>query len=100
MSLIAVIFALICERGVTHLLHLRELRWLDPIFDHADRALGGRTGLAAIATAVFLLAMLTVPVAIASQMLGPQLLRPAAVRLRGRRAAAFVRSARSEGRGG
>ncbi len=74
MSLIAVIFALICERGVTHLLRLRELRWLDPIFDHADRALGGRTGLAAIATAVFLLAVLTVPVAIASQMLGPQLL--------------------------
>ena len=44
MSLLALIFALLCERGLTQLLRLRELRWLDPLFDRTDRALGGRTG--------------------------------------------------------
>ena len=56
-------------------MRLRELRWLDPIFDHADRALGGRTGPRGdLRPRSSLLAVLTVPVAIASQMLGPQLL--------------------------
>ena len=44
MSLLALLFALVCERSLTHLLHLRELRWLDPYFDFADRTLGSRTG--------------------------------------------------------
>jgi hypothetical protein len=35
MSLLALLLALACERGLTHLFHLRELRWLDP---YADRA--------------------------------------------------------------
>lgn len=74
MSLLALLFALISERGLTHLLHLRELRWLDPLFDTADRALGGRTGLLALATGMLLVALPVVPVAILSRGLGPQLL--------------------------
>jgi membrane protein required for beta-lactamase induction len=74
MSLLALVFALLCERGLTHLLHLRELRWLDPLFDHADRALGGRTGLVPIVTAIALLTLAAAPVAFVSRQLGPQLL--------------------------
>jgi membrane protein required for beta-lactamase induction len=74
MSLLALLFALACERGLTHLLHLRELRWLDPLFDTADRALGGRTGLMAVLTAVVILAVAALPVAVISHLLGPQLL--------------------------
>ena len=33
MNLLALLFALACERGLTHLLHLRELRWLDRYCD-------------------------------------------------------------------
>ena len=48
MSLLALLFALVCERGLTQLLHLREWRWLDAYFDWADRALAGRTGAPAV----------------------------------------------------
>jgi AmpE protein len=74
MSLIALIFALLCERGLTQLFRLRELRWLDPLFDRADRALGGRTGVPAVVTAMTLLVVAVLPVAALSQWLGPQLL--------------------------
>src|SRR5215212_5678164 len=73
-SLLALIFALLCERGLTHLFHLREMRWLDPLFDRADRALAGRTGVIALVTAVALLAIVALPVALVSHYLGPQLL--------------------------
>ena len=74
MSLIALIFALLCERGLTQLFRLRELRWLDPLFDRADRALGGRVGVPAVLTAIALLAIAVLPVAALSRWLGPQLL--------------------------
>lgn len=74
MSLLALIFALVCERGLTQLFRLRELRWLDPLFDRADRALGGRTGIPALLAAVALLALAVLPVAAFSRWLGPQLL--------------------------
>lgn len=74
MSLAALLFALFCERGLTHLLHLREGRWLDPVFDRADRMLGGRTGPVAFAGAVALVLLPTVPVALAWVALGPHLL--------------------------
>jgi AmpE protein len=73
-SLLALLFALVCERGLTHLLHLREWRWLDPYFDYADRALGGRRGAVAVVTAVVLLALPVLPVALVSDWLGPRLL--------------------------
>lgn len=74
MSLLALLFALACERGLTHLLHLRELRWLDPYFDRADRALGGQTGLAAAISAFMLVALPVLPVALAWHWLDPHLL--------------------------
>ena len=51
MSLLALLFALACERGLTHLLHLREWRWLDPYFDWADSAMAGRSGLPVVLAA-------------------------------------------------
>ena len=56
MSLLALLFALVCERGLTQLLHLREWRWLDRYFDWADRALAGRTGAPVALAAIALLA--------------------------------------------
>jgi membrane protein required for beta-lactamase induction len=74
MSLLALLFALVCERGLTQLLHLREWRWLDPYFDWADRALAGRTGALVVLAAIALLALPVLPVMAAAYWLGPQLL--------------------------
>ncbi|HET7204516.1 MAG TPA: regulatory signaling modulator protein AmpE [Steroidobacteraceae bacterium] len=74
MSLLALLFALVCERGLTHVLHLRESRWLDPYFDFADRALGSRTGPVVLLMAVVLVALPVLPVALVSEALEPHLL--------------------------
>jgi AmpE protein len=74
MSLLALLFALACERGLTHVLHLREWRWLDPYFDWADRALAGRTGAVAAITALVLIVLPALPVLFVARWLGPQLL--------------------------
>jgi membrane protein required for beta-lactamase induction len=73
-SLLALIFALVCERGLTHLLHLREWRWLDRYFDVADRALGGRTGVLVTLAAIGLVALPVLPVAFVAHSLEPHLL--------------------------
>jgi AmpE protein len=72
MSLVALLFALVCERGITHLLHLREWRWLDSYFDAADRAFGSRRGAALVLVAIVLIALPVLPVALVSEWLGPQ----------------------------
>ena len=74
MSLLALLFALVCERGLTHLLHLREGRWLDRYFDAADRALGGRTGVVVMLVALALVTLPVIPVAVVSRALEPHLL--------------------------
>jgi AmpE protein len=74
MSLLALLFALACERGLTHLLHLREWRWLDRYFDHADRAMAGRAGPAVILVALALLAIPVLPVLLVARWLDPHLL--------------------------
>jgi membrane protein required for beta-lactamase induction len=74
MSLLALLFALACERGLTHLLHLREWRWLDPLFDGADRALAGRTGPIVTLTAIALIAVPVLPVLLVARWLDPRLL--------------------------
>lgn len=74
MSLLALLFALVCERGLTHLLRLRESRWLDPYFDFADRALGSRTGPAVLLAALLLVAVPVLPVAFVAEALEPRLL--------------------------
>jgi membrane protein required for beta-lactamase induction len=74
MSLLALLFALACERGLTHLLHLREWRWLDPLFDGADRAMAGQTGPVVTLAAIGLIALPVLPVVLVARWLDPQLL--------------------------
>ncbi len=74
MSLLALLFALACERGLTHWLRIREWRWLDPLFDWADRALAGRTGPVIVVAALALIALPALPVALAGHWIGPQLI--------------------------
>jgi AmpE protein len=74
LSLLALIFALVCERGATHLLHLREWRWLDSYFDAADRAIGSRRGPGVRVVAVMLVALPSAPVALVAEWLDPHLL--------------------------
>ncbi|MBP7611453.1 MAG: hypothetical protein KA760_18305, partial [Steroidobacteraceae bacterium] len=74
MSLLALLFALACERGLTHVLHLREWRWLDPYFDRADSALAGQTGLAVVLAACALIALPVLPVLLLAHWLDPHLL--------------------------
>jgi len=74
MSLLALLLALIVERGLTHLFHLREPRWLDRYFDWAARALGGSGGELRIAAALVVLLLPVVPVALLDRTLGGHLL--------------------------
>jgi len=74
MSMLALLFALFCERGLTHLLHLREWRWLDPYFDRAAGALAGRTGAAIVVAALLLIALPVLPVILVARWLDPRLL--------------------------
>lgn len=74
MSLLALLFALACERGLTHLLHLREWRWLDPLFDWADRALAGQAVPVVAIAALALIALPVLPVLLVARWLDPHLL--------------------------
>ena len=74
MNLLALLLALVCERGLTHLLHLREPRWLDRYYDWANRSLGARRGRLAYVAAVVAIAVPVLPVATASWLLGSHLL--------------------------
>lgn len=74
MSLLALLFALACERGLTHVWRLREWRWLDAYFDWADRAVAGWTGLPVVLAAIGLIALPVIPVLLAARWLDPHLL--------------------------
>lgn len=74
MSLLALLLALLAERGLTQLFHLRELRWLDGYFDAAARRLGGLAGPARLPAAALVLLLPVVPVALADRLLGGHLL--------------------------
>jgi membrane protein required for beta-lactamase induction len=74
MSLVALLLALVIERGVTHLLHLREPRWLDRYFDWAARVFGRSSGEVRIAAAVLAIALPVLPVALIDRALGGHLL--------------------------
>ena len=74
MTLLALLLSLMLERGLTHFLHLRELRWLDGYVDWSGRLIGQRTGhWLKLAAAAFVL-FPVVPVALVSEALGSQLL--------------------------
>jgi membrane protein required for beta-lactamase induction len=74
-SVLALLLALVLERGLTRLFHLREPRWLDAWFDRASRVLGrggGGLGLAGAALTLMLpvLPVLAVDLALGSRLHG------------------------------
>jgi len=72
-SVLALLLALALERGLTHLFHLREPRWLDGYCDGVARMLSGSPrGLAAVG-AVLALLLPVLPVAVADRALGSHL---------------------------
>lgn len=75
MNLFALLLGLAIERLLTHLFHLREFRWLDPVFD-AVFALLARRGRRLVFVSVLLLALaLSVPVAALAWLLDDALLQ-------------------------
>lgn len=74
MTLIALLLSLMLERGLTHTLHLRELRWLDRYCDGWQRRLQGRRGPVLMMAAVVSIALPVLPVALVSAALGTHLL--------------------------
>ncbi len=70
MSVLALLLALLLERGLTQLFHLRELRWLDGYFDRAARVFGGGTGVLKLAGALLALLLPVLPVAVIEWLLG------------------------------
>ena len=73
MSLLALLLALALERGLTHLFHLREPRWLDRYCDWAERVFG-REGGANVPAALVAVALPVAPVGAIDWMLGSHLL--------------------------
>jgi membrane protein required for beta-lactamase induction len=64
MNLIALFLGLVLERTATKLLHLRELRWLDPYFDWGFERLRNLNGAAAAMVVVILIVSPVLPVLI------------------------------------
>lgn len=71
MNLLALLFALACERGLTHLFRLREARWLDRYCDWAAGLPAAGPGWLRAALAV---ALPVLPVAVVSWSIGSRLL--------------------------
>jgi len=74
MSLIALLLAHLIEYGLTTVLHLRELRWLDHYCDWAERLLAGRRGWLLVVAAALLVLLPAIPVGYAYVLLGSHLL--------------------------
>jgi membrane protein required for beta-lactamase induction len=74
MSLLALLLALACERGLTYLFHLREPRWLDRYCDWASRAFGARNGALTMLGALVAVLVPVAPVAVLDRALGSHLL--------------------------
>ena len=73
MSVLALLLALVLERGLTRLFHLREPRWLDGYFDRAAGALAGRPRALAVAGVAATLLLPVLPVTLADRALGSHL---------------------------
>lgn len=74
MNLLALLFALACERGLTQLLHLRELRWLDRYCDAAGAWLARSSGLLRLFATTVVVLVPVLPIAAVSVWLGSRLL--------------------------
>jgi membrane protein required for beta-lactamase induction len=80
MNFLALLLGLALERVLTHLFHLREFRWLDPLFDAHLRRLrpvadGTGRRWVALALTGMLVALLVAPVALLSRALQGELLQ-------------------------
>jgi len=80
MNFLALLLGLALERMLTHLFHLREFRWLDPLFDSHLRRLratgsGRNRRWSALALTFLLVALLAAPVALLSVALRDELLQ-------------------------
>ena len=80
MNFLALLLGLALERVLTHLFHLREFHWLDPLFDaHLRRLRSATSGKgrrwAALALTGLLAALLVAPVALLSGVLRGELLQ-------------------------
>jgi AmpE protein len=74
MNLLALLFALLCERGLTAVLRLREARWLDRYGDWTSRVVARRAGAARWVLAAIAIAVPVLPVAVVSHSIGSHLL--------------------------
>jgi membrane protein required for beta-lactamase induction len=74
MSLVALLLALLLERGLTVALRLREPRWLDHYCDWAGRRLAALRGGSWVLAAVVAVLLPVLPVALVSAVLGSHLL--------------------------
>ena len=75
MNFLALLLGLATERMLTHLFHLREFRWLDPLFDQHLRRLRKARRWLAVGLTLLLMLLLVAPVAAASLLLWDEFLR-------------------------
>jgi membrane protein required for beta-lactamase induction len=75
MNFLALLLGLATERMLTHLFHLREFRWLDPLFDRHLRRLRKARSWLAVSLTLLLMIMLVAPVGALSLLLWDELLR-------------------------
>ena len=80
MNFLALLLGLALERVLTHLFHLREFQWLDPLFDWHLRRIGAAASVAhrrwtALALTLLLAVLLIAPVALLSGGLRGELLQ-------------------------
>jgi AmpE protein len=73
MNLFALLLGLGIERLLTHFFHLREFRWLDPVFDRVCGWLAGRHEGLVMPGVVLLVGLLVAPVALIAIALGDAL---------------------------
>jgi membrane protein required for beta-lactamase induction len=72
-SVLALLLALLLERGLTQLFHLREPRWLDGYFDRVAGVLGGNAGALKLAGVLLALLLPVLPVAVLQWFMGSYL---------------------------
>lgn len=75
MNFLALLLGLAIERGLTHLFHLREFRWLDPLFDRFFRHASTRHRFLTFAGLVLSVLLLVAPVAVAAGLLWDEFLQ-------------------------
>ena len=69
MNFLALLLGLGVERLLTHLFHLREFRWLDPLFDWSFLKLSRTSSVVASAGIILVVLVSLLPVALVSQLL-------------------------------